>query len=25
MEHMHINHLTAETERENVGCAEKDC
>lgn len=25
MEHMNINHLTAETERENVGCSEKDC
>ena len=25
MEHMHINHLTVETEREDLDCGEKDC
>jgi cobalt-zinc-cadmium efflux system protein len=25
MEHMNINHLTVETERENLDCGEKDC
>ncbi|MGC4036419.1 MAG: cation diffusion facilitator family transporter [Chitinophagaceae bacterium] len=25
MEHLHISHLTIETERENIDCGEKDC